>query len=203
MSEDLRKIELVKLSARNRILKTALSLFNEVGVHSTGIDRIISESGVAKMTFYNHFPSKNDLITAYLGHLDERGFDRLKRHTIEKTKNPRLQLLGIFDALEDWFQETDYRGCAFTKGLADFGNAPESDAFKSVQNHFAKWIDFIETPIRALTPAKSVPDARTQILSLVIGSIMLASAGAGAQAAKTNKKAAKIILDSLPEKMSN
>ena len=197
MDEDLKNIDLSKLSARNRILKTAITLFNEVGVHSTGIDRIIAESGVAKMTFYNHFPSKNDLIVAYLDYRDTTQFDRLKKHTIEKTKNPRLQILGIFDALEEWFLEADYRGCAFTKGLADFGNAPESAAFQSVQNHFSKWLAFVAAPLRELTTSKLLPAAQTQLMSLIIGSIMLASAGAGAQVARTNKKAAKLLLDVL------
>lgn len=197
MYEDLRGVKLETLSARNRILKTAMALFNENGVHTTGIDRIIAESGVAKMTFYNHFPSKSDLIVAYLENRDSSQFERLRKHTLEKTKNPRQQILGIFDALEEWFLESDYRGCAFTKGLADFGNAPESAPYQSVQLHFEKWMSFVSAPLSEITSAKNVSVLLPQMMSLIIGAIMLASAGAGAQVARTNKKAAKILLDSL------
>ena len=59
-------------SARDRILRTAHDLFYRDGIRATGIDRVIAESGVAKLTFYRHFPSKNDLIRAYLDYRHQR-----------------------------------------------------------------------------------------------------------------------------------
>ena len=57
--------------ARERILQTALKLFYENGIRATGIDRIIAESGVAKMSFYRYFPSKTDLVAEYLRNLND------------------------------------------------------------------------------------------------------------------------------------
>jgi AcrR family transcriptional regulator len=197
ITRDLRTVAIAELSARDRILKTAILLFNEHGVHTTGIDKIISQSGVAKMTFYKHFPSKNDLILAFLDYRDAVQFERLKKYTVHKTKDARLQILGIFDALEEWFEESDYRGCAFTRGLADFGDHPQSEAFKSVQKHFTKWNTFIETPLLEFTSAKNVKIVLPQIMSLIIGSIIMATANSDPSIAKLNKKLVKSILDSL------
>ncbi len=171
-------------------------MFNEHGVHTTGIDKIIAESDVAKMTFYKHFPSKNDLINAYLDFRDKAQFERLERHTIKKTTDPRLHILGIFDALDEWFDEPDYRGCAFTRGLADFGDSPESEAFKSVQRHFAKWQEFVATPLKALMPMKKIKVVLPQIMSLIIGSIVLESASSHSGIAKVNKKLVAEVLNS-------
>ena len=59
--------------ARRRLLDTATRLFYEGGIHAVGIDRIIAEAGVAKATFYNHFPSKDDLVVAYIEEQDRLG----------------------------------------------------------------------------------------------------------------------------------
>lgn len=193
---DLRKSDPHELSARDRILRTAIILFNEQGVHTTGIDLIIAESGVAKMTFYKHFPSKNDLITAYLDYRDWIQFERLETHTIRKTTDPRLQILGVFDALEEWFNEEDYRGCAFTRGLSDFGGSPESSAYRSVQRHFTKWQEFIASPLKMIVPPKKLKSVLPQLMSLIVGSIILENATAGSGIAKLNKKLASDILAS-------
>jgi len=192
---DLRNANPDLLSARDKILRTAIILFNEHGVHTTGIDKIIAESEIAKMTFYKHFPSKNDLINAYLNYRDKVQFERLERHTIKKTNDPRLQVLGIFDALDEWFSEADYKGCAFTRGLADFGDHPESEAFKSVQRHFAKWLEFVSVPLKEIMPPKKIKVVLPQLMSLIIGSIVLENASPHSGIAKVNKKLAAEVID--------
>jgi len=71
-------------AARERILHTAHDLFYRDGIRATGIDRMIAESGVAKLTFYRHFPSKNDLVLAFLDHRHARWMEwfegALRRH---------------------------------------------------------------------------------------------------------------------------
>ena len=83
--KDFRKSDPSSLSAKERILRSAIILFDKHGVHTTGIDRIIAESDVAKMTFYKHFPSKMNLIMAYLEFKHEARFSNLKKHTTEKS----------------------------------------------------------------------------------------------------------------------
>ncbi|AUH50794.1 TetR family transcriptional regulator [Chromobacterium sp. ATCC 53434] len=101
-------------SARDRILATAHRLFYREGLRATGIDRLIAESGVTKVTFYRHFPSKNELILAYLE--QRHGLwmawfrDALARHA-----GPAAPAA----ALREWLASDDFRGCAFINGVGE------------------------------------------------------------------------------------
>ncbi|TGT02575.1 TetR family transcriptional regulator, partial [Mesorhizobium sp. M8A.F.Ca.ET.213.01.1.1] len=71
-----------RTSAKSQhVVDTAYALFKRDGFHATGIDRIIAEADIAKMTMYRNFPSKDELIVAVLDHRArrfERQLDRLK-----------------------------------------------------------------------------------------------------------------------------
>jgi AcrR family transcriptional regulator len=104
---------------RERILRTAHDLFYRDGVRATGIDRVIAESGVAKVTFYRQFPSKDDLILAFLDHRHERWMawfvDALARHGGTPA--------AIAPALAEWLRSADYRGCAFLNSVGELAAA--------------------------------------------------------------------------------
>jgi AcrR family transcriptional regulator len=118
--------------ARQRLLETADRLFYQDGIRAVGIDRIIAEAGVAKMSLYKHFPSKDDLILAVLKYREECVLEffrsAMERHG-KKAKNP---LRAFFAALKDFFESPGFRGCPFQNAaveLADptrrgFGAAP-------------------------------------------------------------------------------
>lgn len=115
------------LPARQRILLTAHDLFYREGVRATGIDRIISESGVTKVTFYRHFPSKNDLIAAFLAHRHEQWLawfsQSLERHVAEQGD----VLSALTPCLAEWFNDPHYRGCAFINTAVELADMlPES-----------------------------------------------------------------------------
>src|SRR5689334_7775924 len=88
-----------KISARDRVLQTASALFYQHGIHTVGIDRIIAESGVAKMTFYRHFPSKARLVAAYLAQKEQCWQQLLGAITSEPSQTPLERVLAVFDAL--------------------------------------------------------------------------------------------------------
>ena len=105
--------------ARDRILETAFRLFYAHGVRGVGIDAIIAESRVAKATFYNHFPSKDDLAVAYLGRVDELWRAQLANAAAAAGAEPREQLVGMFDAVVAACRQGDYHGCAFINTAAE------------------------------------------------------------------------------------
>lgn len=107
------------LSARDRILTTALRLFYRDGIRATGIDKIIAESGVAKMSFYRHFPSKADLVRAFLAARHERWMGWFIA-AVER-RFAAQGLVAIAGALGEWFAEQDFRGCAFINTVAESG----------------------------------------------------------------------------------
>ena len=104
-------------SARRRLLDTATRLFYAEGIRGVGIDRIIAEAGVAKATFYNHFPSKDDLVLAYI---EEQ--DRLGREAVSAlpARPPREMIAAILGRISEAVVAGDYRGCPFLNAAAEY-----------------------------------------------------------------------------------
>jgi AcrR family transcriptional regulator len=105
--------------ARDRILDTAFRLFYARGIKAVGVDLIIAESGVAKATFYKHFPAKDDLVVAYLDRVDEIWTGQLHAAAEAAGPEPAAQLVGLFDALSSACRRDGYRGCAFINAAAE------------------------------------------------------------------------------------
>ena len=103
--------------ARRRLLDTATRLFYEGGIHAVGIDRIIAEAGVAKATFYNHFPSKDDLVVAYI---EEQ--DRLGRAAVAALPKqpPRETIAAIMGRISEAVTAGGWRGCPFLNAAAEY-----------------------------------------------------------------------------------
>jgi AcrR family transcriptional regulator len=95
--------------ARDRIAGASATLFARSGIHATGVEALVSAAGVSKRTFYQHFPSKDELVRSYLRTLDEGGGTVLERQLDRFELTPRERLLAIFDA-----RPVDrFRGCPF------------------------------------------------------------------------------------------
>jgi AcrR family transcriptional regulator len=105
--------------ARDRILDTAFRLFYARGIRAVGVDLIIAESGVAKATFYKHFPAKDDLVLAYLEKVDGIWTGQLHAAAQAAGPDPADQLVGLFDALGTACRRDGYRGCAFINAGAE------------------------------------------------------------------------------------
>lgn len=104
-------------SARRRLLDTATRLFYEGGIHAVGIDRIIAEAGVAKATFYKHFPSKDELIVAYIEEQDQLG--RAAVAALPK-RPPREMVAAIMGRISEAAIAGGYRGCPFLNAAAEY-----------------------------------------------------------------------------------
>jgi AcrR family transcriptional regulator len=102
-----------KPAMKDRILETADRLFYLQGIRAIGVDTIAAEIGISKRTLYNHFPSKDALIAAYL----ERRFVQPP----PSNKPPAEQILATFDSLERRFSAKDFRGCPFVNAVAELG----------------------------------------------------------------------------------
>lgn len=121
-------------SKRDQLIDTALRIFNREGYHATGIDRVISESGVARMTLYNHFKSKDELILAVLRRRDENFRNWLMRTVERKAGTPAERLPAVFDALADWFNEKSFSGCMFINAAAEYSD-PDSAIHRLTAEH--------------------------------------------------------------------
>jgi AcrR family transcriptional regulator len=115
------------LPARERILLTAHDLFYADGIRATGIDRVIAASGVTKVTFYRHFPSKDDLVRAFLDHRHGRWMawfiDALGRRGAQQRIGDAQALEMLADVMAEWFADPVFRGCAFINSVVEVGTS--------------------------------------------------------------------------------
>lgn len=109
-------------TARDHLLDIASELFYREGIRAVGIDTIIAKSGVAKMTFYNHFKSKDDLVLEYIRRRDQNWREWFEDAVERYARTPQERPLAIFDALEERFSTPDYRGCAFINTMVEMAN---------------------------------------------------------------------------------
>jgi AcrR family transcriptional regulator len=106
--------------ARERILSSAYTLFCRHGIRAVGVDTIIERSGVAKMTVYRHFGSKDDLVLAVLDRREQLWTRKwLEREVRRRAERPVDRLLAIFDVFDEWFHRRDFEGCLFVNALLE------------------------------------------------------------------------------------
>ncbi len=101
-----------RLSPRDRILATAADLFYRQGYRATGVNEVIEKAGVAKATFYAHFPTKDELCLAYLQERNEREAQEIL-DVVATKRTPLTRFLSVFEFMEPWAIRTEFRGCQF------------------------------------------------------------------------------------------
>lgn len=108
--------------ARARLLAAADDLFYAHSINATGVDALIAAADVARMTFYRHFRSKDDLIAAYLHARDARWRATVDQAVTSAGDDPSDQLLAVFDALHTWHTDPQFRGCSFANAAAELSD---------------------------------------------------------------------------------
>jgi len=118
--EDLKKMAVTDISARERILNAADDLFYKEGIRVSGVDTIIEHSGIAKTTFYRHFPSKDSLIVAYLQEREKKYWLQVQTILAKNADSPRQQLIDIFEFMRQFLSAPRNRGCPFINCATEF-----------------------------------------------------------------------------------
>jgi AcrR family transcriptional regulator len=184
-------------SRRDHLVETALTLFCRDGFHATGVDRILAESGVAKMTMYKHFRSKDELILATLRRRDELFRNWFMRAVERRAETQRGRLVALFDALEEWFDGGDFTGCMFINASAEFSRSDDPIHAASAE-HKRLMLAYV----RGLAEAAGAddPDALAYGLTLLAeGAIVMAYVAGDRRAARHAKEAAGTLIEaSLP-----
>jgi AcrR family transcriptional regulator len=163
-------------SARERIDRTAYELFSRHGIRAVGVDTISARSGVAKMTLYKHYPSKEELALAFLRRREElwtRSW--LQQEVQRRARPPAERLLAVFDVFDKWFRRSDFEGCSFVKVLLEHGD-PGHPVRKAAGAH----IETVREFLRGLAADAGVHDADAfarQLQMVMMGSIVAAYAG--------------------------
>jgi AcrR family transcriptional regulator len=173
-----------KPTMNERILETADRLFYLRGIRAVGVDTIAAEIGISKRTLYNHFPSKDELIAAYLA--------RRFRQPPSSDKPPAEQILGTFDSLERRFASKDFRGCPFVNAVAELG--AEDRAVKKIAVAFKEsrrlWFRDLLMRLEVADP----DHLATQLTLLVDGAIAQDLVRDDPSMARAAKEAARVLL---------
>jgi AcrR family transcriptional regulator len=177
--------------ARERLLDTAYELFSRRGIRDVGIDEVIERAGVAKRTLYRHFPSKDDLVLAFLERREQRWtLGWVEAEARRRGSTPEAQLLAIFDAFDEWFRRADFEACAFINVLLEMG--PEHPAGAASIGH----LENIRSVVRRLAEAAGLHDTAAFAHSwhiLMKGSIVAAAEG-DQQAARRARAMARLLI---------
>jgi AcrR family transcriptional regulator len=150
---------------RDQLIDTALRLFARNGYRATGIDTILAEAGVAKMTLYHHFKSKDELIVAALRRRDAEWREWFIRRVTQLGGTPRERLFAVFDVMEEWFRNKDYHGCSFGQAATEFRD-PKHSVHKMAQEHKQQMLAYFRA-LAADAGAKD-PELLAQQISLLV-----------------------------------
>src|SRR5450631_2335439 len=173
-----------KEAMQERILDTAGRLFYGQGIRAVGVDTIAAEIGISKRTLYNYYPSKDELIVAYLS-----------RHFVPPKTSDRPvleQILRVFDWLERWFASDTFRGCPFVNAIAELGDAthPGTKMAVAFKEQRRRWLRDALTQLNVADP----DGLSTQVAILVEGAIIAALVRGDPGMARAAKAAARVLL---------
>jgi AcrR family transcriptional regulator len=178
--------------ARRRILDAAAEMFYARGIRGVGMDTIIAASGVAKATLYAHFPTKDDLVLAYLARADTAWQGKLRAAAATAGPDPREQLVGLFDALEEACAGTGFRGCAFINTAAE--SAPGSVVNGATVAHkqaVRQWISELAAQADAADP----PALARALTVLLDGGLAAGALEANPDISEQARRAARTLVD--------
>jgi AcrR family transcriptional regulator len=178
-------------NARLQLIDTAIDLFDRHGFHAVGIDKILATAGLAKMTLYHHFASKEALIVAVLEKRDAT-FRESFAAAIAGAEKGRAALLAMFDAIEAWTRDPAFKGSLFDKAAAEYAEK-DHPVKKAVLAHKG-WL-FGE--VRRAAAASGVADPvklAAELFLLIEGAVLAAAVTGDRTAARRAKAAAETLI---------
>ena len=169
-----------KISVRDKILRTAHDLFYSTGFKATGVDTLIKEAKVTKVTFYRHFPSKSLLILAYLHYRHEIWMNWFEASLRRNLNAGQTSSEALSAALYEWFISPEFHGCAFINASAEAKSEDIENEIKEIcRSHKSETKKII-----ALLTKSADERVVNEIMLLIDGAIIHAQMGMDSEAVK-------------------
>ena len=178
---------------RELLLDTAWTLFCQNGYRAVGIDTVLAKAGVAKMTLYNHFDSKEDLIAAAMAKKGAEILAMVDGVIASAGKNPERRLLAVFDWLAVWFGSKDFSGCAFIKAVGEYTAAGDKPRLAAAV--YKQGLQDRLQSLAAEADLKSPALLARQLMFLIDGATLHADLKANAAFAAEARAAAKSLIE--------
>ena len=155
---------------RRAIVDTAARLFYAHGYHAIGIDRIIAEAGVAKMTMYKYFASKADLISAVLKDRDSR-FQKSLFSFVSTFHSPLEKIKAIFTWYDRWLKEPTFNGCMFISAAVEYSD-PNDEIHLLSKAHKQAIQDHITLILKEVTKERTALSLGAQLIQILEGAVI-------------------------------
>jgi AcrR family transcriptional regulator len=179
-------------SGRERIRRAAYDLFSRLGIRAVGVDAVIAEAGVAKMTLYRNFPSKDDLVLDFLRRREELWTEQwLIAEATTRASEPGGPLLAVFDLLGEWFARPDFEGCPFLAALLEFREQGHPAGWAAA-GHLARIRAFLRD--QAALAGATDPDSLARSWHILMNGAIIAAQEGDVQAAARAREAAELLL---------
>ncbi|MDO7434052.1 TetR/AcrR family transcriptional regulator [Acinetobacter baumannii] len=183
-------------TARQKILDAAATLFYNDGITATGINTVTAKADVAKMSLYNNFSSKGELVDAYIAARHQEWLD-LYQKRLEKTKTAKEAILAVFDAYQDHAEfayEKGFRGCGLLNAAAEF---PANSSGRNAVRQHKEQVEAIvaEHLNRLLKDSQRVGYIASQLSFLLEGSMARAGLEGSSRQLQLARQMAEDILN--------
>jgi len=181
------------INLQEKILQTASELFYSQGIRATGVDAIVKAANTTKMSLYKYFPSKDDLVIAFLRKRDEDFRTWFVDQVNRKADNPKGKLLAIFDVIGEWMDIPEFRGCAFINASAEF--PLEGNPVHQVSAEFYDKFRIYITDLARQCGSKSPENLAVQLSLLIEGAIVSEQMKRNSGSARQAKRAAVLLIE--------
>lgn len=132
------------VSKKDELVNAAIRVFGREGFHASGIEKVLQEAGVSRMTLYNHFKSKEELILAALRRREAYLRERIMQFVEKSGGDPAGRILAVFDFHEHWFRDRDFAGCTLLNATSEFSD-PDCAIRKLVSDQKRAFVDYLRT----------------------------------------------------------
>lgn len=177
---------------RDHLMATARRLFYRDGYRVVGIDTLLAEAGVAKMTLYNHFASKEELIVAVIEQQDREVQAALTAAVAAAGRTPSRQVQAVFDWLKGWFESVNFKGCSFIRAFSEYPE-PDHPIHQAAAQH-KQAVNSMFRQIATDAGAKHPAELANALCLLVDGAILSAHTTGTSASAVTARGAAATLL---------
>ncbi|MCQ8104055.1 TetR/AcrR family transcriptional regulator [Methylomonas sp. SURF-2] len=176
---------------QERILRAASALFYRQGIKSTGVDAVVKAAGTTKMSLYKYFPSKDDLVLAYLDNRREAMRLRLLRD-MPNTDSPKEKLLAVFDVFAELHADPEFRGCPFINAAAEF--AEEGGRVQQAAAAYSASFRQLLAGLAEQAGARQADELAGHLSMLIAGAMVREQMQKGSGGMRDARKAAEILL---------
>jgi AcrR family transcriptional regulator len=179
---------------REHILGVASNLFSNRGINATSVDTIVEEAGIAKVTLYKYFKSKEQLILEYLRQYDEKLWQKLSLRTSAAHSEPREKITSLVDGIMDWIEDPEFKGFAFVKASVEFPQSENPVHQTSVE--FARTLRDTIASIAHEGGIKNADALALQLAMVIEGAAITENMQRGSGAVEHAKELARILIGS-------